>query len=284
MALYALDSEGLISAGEAPDRGSYRCLECNGPVQVRQGRRRRHFYHVKTSPSCRLYSKSEDHLILQIQIKNLFSKGEIDLEKPFLSIGRMADACWDRYKLVFEIQCSQLSQTEAESRIKDYKSMGYTVVWLLDDRLFNRRVLRPAEQYLRSNLCYYTHFQRNTHSLFYDQFEIFRGNRRPKKGPRLSIQLTAPRQVPKSLPRDLWPQQIINRFDQTSLFFQGDLLHKALLSQKIRPLAIAMQNWKFLEKSIPEESIPNPLQELNKKIVLEPLWKFFETVMDTIEH
>ncbi|MBS0624709.1 MAG: hypothetical protein JSS32_01505 [Verrucomicrobia bacterium] len=282
MALYALDSEGVVSADEAPDRGQYWCLECNSPVQVRQGQRRRHFYHVKTSPSCRLYSKSEDHLLLQLEIKNLFAKEEIHLERPFVSIGRLADACWERCKIVFEIQCSQLSASEARSRIHDYASVGYSVVWLLDDRLFNRRILRPGELQLRQHLCYYVKFRRTTRSFFYDQFEVFQGNRRLKRGSRLSVQLPAPRQMPRSLP-DRLPQQILNRIHHSRLFFQGDLIHKALLSQRVRPLAIAMQNWRFIEDSTPQDPTPTLWQSWRKRVFIEPLCRLFEYFLDSIE-
>ena len=283
MALYALDSEGIISADEAPDRGQYRCLECNKPQQVRKGIKRRHFYHIKASPSCRLYSKSEDHLLLQLQIQSLFAKGEITLERPFLPICRMADACWEGGKIIFEIQCSLLSQAEAESRIHDYGTMGYVVVWLLDDRLFNRKILRPAEEYLRAHLCYYIHYRRNTQSLFYDQFELFRGNKRPKKGVRLSIRLPAPRSMPKSPLQGDLPKQILDRSLSWKLFFQGDLFHKALLSPKVRPLAIAMQNWTHIEKNTPIEETRSTWKEWKLKLLLEPWWRFFDWLLRNVD-
>ncbi len=251
MPLYALNFEQLISADEARNRGNYRCIECKGPLQVRQGRRRRHFYHIKTTPSCRLYSKSEDHLLLQLQIQSLFAKGEISLERPFFPIGRLADACWDRHKLIFEIQCSLITQKESQERIKDYASMGYQVVWLLDDRLFNRKHLRAAELFLRENTCYYLHYQRAIHSLFYDQFELIRESTRLKKGPRAAIHLTHPRHMPSSLPENSLPRQVLQRKENWPLFFEGDIVHKALLSQTSRPLAVSMQNWIFLENSLP---------------------------------
>lgn len=251
MALYALHFEELISAGEAPTRGNYRCVECKGPLQVRQGRKRRHFYHIKTTPSCRLYSKSEDHLLLQLQIQSLFAKNEIALERPFLAIGRLADACWERYQLVFEIQCSLITKKETEERIKDYGSLGYQVVWLLDDRLFNQRRLRPAEAFLRENICYYIHYQKMTFSLFYDQFELVRENRRLKKSPRTAVKLTHPRQMPMSPLKNSLPRQIISRSQTWPLFFEGDIFHKALLSKTIQPLAVSIQNWILLENSVP---------------------------------
>ncbi len=260
MALYALDSEGLISASDAPGRGNYRCLECNGPLQHRQGRRRPHFYHVKATPSCRLYSKSEDHLLLQLQIQNLFPTGTVTLEKPFLWIGRIADVCCDQYKLIFEIQCSLISETEVKSRIDDYGNVGYQIVWLLDDRLYNRKILRPAELLARSSPCYFFRYQRISFSPIYDQLEIIVDNRRPKKSAPFSVHLQAPKQMPPSLSTENWPKQIVDRSTLWPLYFQGDLLHKALQSAHSRPLTITLQNWCFLEKVFPSQ----------KKV---PLWK-----------
>ncbi len=251
MALYALNFEKLISAHEAPNRGNYRCIECKNPLQVRQGKRRRHFYHIKTTPSCRLYSKSEDHLLLQMQIQSLFAKGEVSLERPFLPIGRLADACWDRHKLIFEIQCSLMTKKECEDRIRDYASLGYRVVWLLDDRLFNRKHVRASEIFLRENICYYIQYRRNALSLFYDQFELIQESRRLKKSPRATIHLTHPRHMPSSLPEIPLPRQITSRKEAWPLFFEGDLIHKALLSQTFLPLAASMQNWIFLENNLP---------------------------------
>lgn len=271
MVLYALHFEKLISADEAEDRGNYRCLECKGALQIRHGRRRRHFYHVKTTPSCRLYSKSEDHLLLQLQIQSLFIEGEIALERPFLSIGRMADACWERHKLVFEIQCSMITRAETEERTRDYGSLGYQIIWLLDDRLFNRRRLRPAEEFLRKNICYYIHYKKMDRSLFYDQFELVRAGGRLRKSPPSLIKLTCPRKMP--FLEGPFPLQIEERSQRWPLFFEGDMFHKALLSKTVRPLAICMQNWVFIEKNAPPE-------EAKKKgpppWLFTPLYRFFE--------
>lgn len=251
MALYALDREELISADDALHKKAYCCLECRGALQVRQGRRRRHFYHVKTSPQCRLYSKSEAHLLLQLQVQNKFCEGEIVIERPFPSIGRIADLCWDRCKIIFEIQCSFIAQKEAEERMVDYASLGYTVIWLLDDRRFNRRHLSPTELFLRNTSCYYIHYQKTKLSLFYDQFELIQQNRRLRTGIKLPVFLTRPRTIPQTPLLGEIPEQIKRRQESWRLFFEGDLFHKALLSQTSRSIAISMQNWAIWQKNIP---------------------------------
>lgn len=279
MALYALDVEKIISADVAADRGNYRCLECRGPLQVRQGRRRRHFYHVRKTPSCRLYSKSEDHLVLQYQIQALFAQGEIILEKPFLSIGRVADACLERWKLIFEIQCSPILRKETEARIQDYGSLGYTVVWLLDDRLFNRKSISSVETFLRTYPCYFIRYQRQNLSFFYDQFEILQGQKRLKKGICLPIFLGRPRILPKKSLEIELPEQILKRFTNSHFFFEGDLCHKALLSPQNRSLAIAMQNWAFLER---QEALSKKDSSKEWEKFLPPLYFFFEWVLSKV--
>lgn len=278
MPLYALHLGNTIHADDAESSGSYNCLECQGPLQVRGGRKRRHFYHIKRSPSCRLYSKSEDHLILQYQIQSLFPEGQIVLERPFLSIGRVADASWDRYKVVFEIQCSPILLTTVQSRTRDYASLGYSVVWLLDDRLFNRRSASPAEIFLRGQNCYFVHYQKMNLSNFYDQLEILQGPKRVKKGVKLPIDLTRPRQTPKTPFKNPLPDQILHRLLTHRLFFTGDLTYQALLSTRQRPLAITLQNWAFFEK----EAASQKKSSFKPSKILLFFWHFWGWLVDKV--
>src|SRR3989338_3811318 len=199
MALYAIEEDDLISAWDAEKGAVYGCLECFGPVKVRKGGGRApHFYHLNTSPSCRLYSKGEDHLILQLEIQKKFPAGEIEIEKPLIAINRVADLVWERKKIVFEIQCSRLYEAEAEARIKEYKNGGYDIVWILDDRIFNKRTLRPSEKLLRTRPCYFASLKRSSTSYFYDQFEIFHKGKRVKKGKQLLIDFNRIHPLPKT--------------------------------------------------------------------------------------
>jgi competence CoiA-like predicted nuclease len=284
MTLYALNFEGIISAAEAENKGQYRCLECNLSLQLRQGKRQKHFYHTKRSPQCRLYSKSEAHLLLQLQIQALFPKGEIFLERPFPQISRLADACWERHKIIFEIQCSLLPLEEAQARVQDYSSLGYIVIWLLDDRMFNRSILRPAESFFRMQICYYIHYQKASSSLFYDQFDLIqKKKKRLKKSSRLVVQLTEPRQMPKaSIPMQSLAQ-ITQRSLSHPLFFHGDLVHKALLSKKDRSIAFAMKNWHFLERDLPDKQNFSLATDWSKKYFLHPFWRFFEWLLQKID-
>ncbi|MEN9654531.1 MAG: hypothetical protein RL235_643, partial [Chlamydiota bacterium] len=197
MPFFALDEDNQrIFAKQANPFAMFRCLECGQRVRVRQGKDRLpHFYHVRNAPSCRLYSRSEDHLLIQLQLARSLPKGEVKLEAPIDAARRIADVYWTTQNIVFEIQCSLIDLREIEARTRAYQENGYQIVWLLDDRPFNRRLVSREEKFLRTQACYYTAFQRSTPSLFYDQLEIIRINQRLKKGKRLSIEPGAPRKL-----------------------------------------------------------------------------------------
>ncbi len=74
----------------------------------------------------------------------------------------------------------------------DYLKAGYQVVWILDDRIFNRRIVRPAEKSMRQTTCYFATIRGLQFPIFYDQFEIFSREKRVKKGERLKYKSTSP--------------------------------------------------------------------------------------------
>lgn len=249
MALYACGEDDLVYASDAEKGKLYGCLDCFGPVKVRKGKGRfPHFYHLQASPQCRLYSKSEDHLRAQIQLQKLFPQGILQIERPFPEIGRVADLCWEKEKIIFEIQCSPVSLQEAQSRIRDYRTFGFRVVWLLDDKRYNRRILRPSEEFLRRRSCYYIDIKQGLTSICYDQFEIQDGTRRLKRGRRLTIDLQKPIPVPNQVwEKERFPEQIHHLSQQCEIHFYGDRIDKARLSYRISAFAISMENWRFLE-------------------------------------
>jgi competence protein CoiA len=252
MPFYACDeNDEILHACEATKTGTYHCIECFLPVKLRRHRHLSyHFYHLKASPSCRLYSKTEDHMLAQLQIQKLFPPGAIQLERLFSSISRVADVCWEEKKLIFEIQCSLLEIPEAEARIRDYASEGYQVIWLLDDRIFNRRKGLAVEIFLRKTPAYYLHVRRGLTSLYYDQFEVFGKEQRRKKGKKLPIDLLSPRKLPSrdwQLSGVRFPRQVLDRA-QRELYFQGDRLYKALQAFRFASAALSMEYWHNLEK------------------------------------
>lgn len=223
MQLYALLQNQPIFASHAVRGQDYVCPECRSVVRLRGGwRRQRHFYHLKTTTSCRQHLKSVPHLELQLHLKSLIPT--ISLEKPFPSIARIADAAWEDAKIVFEVQCSPISPEEAQARTEDYRSLGWNVVWLLHDRRYNKRNLSPAELYIRSAGAYFF-----SHLHIYDQFDVIQGFRRWYRGPRLSVSLRQPLPLPHiSHP----PQALKARFWQ--LAFRGDLFDRLSSAENTR--------------------------------------------------
>lgn len=242
MALYAVDDDDLIYAGEAEPGKIYWCADCFGPVKRRRGKNwLPHFYHLTSAPQCRLYSKTEDHFLAQIQLQKIFPEGVVQLERPFIQINRVSDACWESEKIVFEVQCSPMTEKEAEGRIRDYQTIGYDVVWLLDDQRYNKRVLRPAEEYLRRQNTYYISIRQGWSSECYDQFEVFSEGRRAKKGKRMKIDLQKIARTPKKpFNPDLFPKQITQL--NAPVYFHGSRMQRALQGH-----LLTMQYWRGLE-------------------------------------
>lgn len=266
MALYAVDEDDLIFASDAEPKKTYWCVDCFGPVKRRRGKKWvAHFYHLQASPSCRLYSKTQDHMLAQVQLQKLFPTGELQLERSFIQIGRVADVCWENEKIVFEIQCSPMTEKEAEMRIRDYRSIGYEVVWLLDDKRYNKRTIRPAENFLRQHSTYYMSIKQGLYSEYYDQFEIFSGVLRVKKGKRMPIDLQKVRKVPNvKFPEKLFPKQIIQL--NCLKYFLGSRLHRALQNHKLM-----MQTWRSLEILIGKEKpASSPFRRWLNETIIQP--------------
>ena len=276
MALYAVNEDDLIHASDAEPRKIYWCMDCFGPVKRRRGRLRfPHFYHVSPAKQCRLYSKTQDHLLVQIQIQKSFPSGIIQIERPFSKINRVADLCWENEKIVFEIQCSLMSPKEAEMRIHDYRSIGYEVVWLLDDKKYNKRIIRPVEKYLREKSAYYMTIKQGLTSNFYDQFEIFAEGKRVKKGKKLQIDLKCIRNRPNIFFSEKhFPKQIVNL--QCKKYFYKDRTHKALLNN-----TLAMQNWRALEiHFVKKHKKPNLIRKFFTNYVSSPYLRLLETLIN----
>jgi competence protein CoiA len=222
--------DGCTFAADALPKAAYYCLECGNPVRLRKGRMRMaHFYHIRRTSKCSLFSKSGNHLLLQLQLQKFLPQNQTEIERPFPSIRRIGDLVWEKEKIVFEIQCSKISSAEAALRSADYGKIGYTVVWLLDDRIFNKSFVRPAEEFLRKNtLCYFFSFANKGLSHFYDQLELIANHKRKQKGFPLKTDLSKPQKLPNHAWSDKLPSQILARTEQTNLYFEGDLVHRAL--------------------------------------------------------
>lgn len=284
MPLYATDGENYIYAPNAIKDGSYRCLECRSPLKVRRGKNRiPHFYHIQTTSNCRLYSKSEEHLLVQLQLQNLLSPQEIRMEAPFLSINRIADLLWEKEKIVFEIQCSSIDAKESEARIKDYRKIGYEIVWLLDDRLFNRNYVKSEEFFLRSHSCYFFHFQRNRLSFFYDQLEIIVHKKRIKRSKHLRVDFKRPGKTPEIEWPSFLPQQLLHKIASSPRYFYGDLIHKAIQAPLSPFQTLYLTQWQKNEKELTNQyKIPSLIKNFLKKHILKPYINWLEELLGQI--
>ena len=159
--------------------------------------------------------KSVAHSKIQLHLKSLIP--EALLEKSFPSIGRIADVVWEEKKIVFEIQCSPISKEEVESRCLDYEGLGYTPVWILYSKRFNRKKLSDAEKFLRKRVCFFADGFK-----IYDQLEVIQGEKRLFRGPPLTAELHKPlAEVPflEKIPLFISERSL-------PISFEGDLLHR----------------------------------------------------------
>lgn len=272
MALFASNGEDPINAWDASPEKPYWCLACKAPLRLRKGLFRfPHFSHLSSTPSCRLYSKSKRHFLAQLALQKKLPLGEALLEIHFPSIRRIADVCWEKKKIVFEIQCSPISEQEVKERIEEYNSLGYEVVWILDERRFNKKRLSKAENFLRTRSLSYFLEKGNSFTV-YDQLETLHLSQRLKKGGKTaidvskiktSIQIDATKPLPKNLKK---------RIQLCKYFFENDWISR---SEK-NDFTQAIERWLLQENAL-LNSQPTDNQHLIKifyRKLLNMLLKF----------
>lgn len=231
MHLYALDEQdNLVLAHQAEKQVNYYCRECHSVVRCRGGFFRQiHFYHIEPNRTCRQSGKS----IIHLQIQHYFQKvlTEVTLEKNFSAINRIADIVWEQEKLVFEIQCSPITACEVEERNRDYQSLGYQVIWILHDQLYNKNRLTAAEYFLRESPHYFTNINGDGYGCIYDQWDIVEKGRRLKTVGYREIQVAFYRLFKEDLfSKKEYPQWMIKRIQTWPLYFSGDYLDYLLRS------------------------------------------------------
>ncbi|MCH9608459.1 MAG: hypothetical protein S4CHLAM45_10350 [Chlamydiales bacterium] len=152
MQTLACNSKGKIVRADHALRGeTYTCFECQRPLLLRAGRRRRpHFYHKKAAP-CRFRMRSTFHLRIQNFLQEQLVSEKTFLEHPFPSVRRIADFVWPAKRWIFEVQCSPISDYEVQKRMEDYQKMGYQVIWILYDRQFKKFHISEAELFLQGH-------------------------------------------------------------------------------------------------------------------------------------
>lgn len=172
------------------------------------------------------YAMQNSHRIIQLAIKKALAPQEVWVEKNFPQIGRIADVAWPAQKIVFEIQYSPISAREVRERNHDYRKIGYTVIWILHERRFNRAYLTPAERLLRSQTHYFTNINSLGHGEIYDQYARTRWGRRIERTPQYPINLSQPsylKQIPRHFPKER------RKWKHT---FEGDFFHQTFQPAK----------------------------------------------------
>lgn len=194
MQLYALDEEGRwVAASKASKSVDYQCVECRGQVRMRAGELRQpHFYHLTRPEECRQDGKGLEHLQTQLHIQNRLPDSECQLEVRFPEIGRIADAVWEKEKVIFEIQFSPISTEEVRARNHDYKSLGYQVIWVLHEQQFNKNKVTGAEKFLVDKPHYFTNIVANGDGFIYSQASKIYMGKRLKFGSRQPIDFRLP--------------------------------------------------------------------------------------------
>ncbi len=238
MQLYALGESGAIFASDAKKKKNYQCAECGRDVRVRRGAfRKPHFFHIGKSSHCREANKSLLHLELQKHLLSSLGEGA-GMEVPFPSIGRIADVFWPSKKIVFEIQCSPMSEEEAKARSRDYASLGLQVVWLLRDRIF-----RKNKHFLRQQGAYFFRQEKGGRFFLYDEWSSFSS----------SVLLHLPKEIPREIPKNI-PAPLLPRL-QKPFYFTGDLLDRILqgsnsLKGYTQTRAPKSKPWKFVWETL----------------------------------
>ena len=172
MQLYAFDEhDQIVSAPRADRHRNYLCLECRGVVRLRGGvHRQKHFFHLTTTADCSQRRKGMVHIQVQCAIERLLPAGDCFLERRFPEVGRIADVVWESEKIVFEVQCSGMSDAEAHARNSDYRKVGYQVVWILHDNRYNRWRVTAVEEALAGSPHYFTDIDGEGNGEIYDQW------------------------------------------------------------------------------------------------------------------
>lgn len=274
MHIYALDEKDqVIVAHQASKHANYYCLECRSLVRRRGGFLKQiHYYHVEPNRICRQNGKSQTHLQIQYHLQKILLGSE--LEKHFPSINRIADVILEKERLIFEIQCSPIAAREIEERNRSYKSLGYQVVWILHDKLYNKSRLTAAEYFLQESPHYFTDMDEDGRGQIYDQWDIVnKGHRLLSMGIR-EVFVSSKNFCKKELfPKKSYPQWLKQRILSWPLFFSGDYLDYFLTlnsqEQDNFLKETAQRELELLKESDPE-SIKNSqgLEKLKKALHL----------------
>ncbi|MBU9789716.1 competence protein CoiA [Lentilactobacillus sp. IMAU92037] len=138
--IVAMSHNQLVSATSVGnyDQGDFICPCCRQPVIYKHGQYRiPHFSH-KSKLDCVGFSENESqtHLKGKLMFKQQVEAiGHlVEIEATMMSIEQRADVFLPNDQLVLEYQCSPISFSEIARRTRNYRSLGYDVIWILGDR------------------------------------------------------------------------------------------------------------------------------------------------------
>lgn len=162
-----------------------------------------------------------NHTFIQQKLKQWIQE-PCTLEKPFRQISRIADLAITSTQIALEVQCSPISFDEVRARERDYASIGWRLIWILDDQRFNKTHLSRAEEYLRSKPSYFASI-RGDRLILYDQFERISARRRHRRSLPLEMGSFLCKTLSTLPPKDLeMPPHLTERMKQGSLYLEGD--------------------------------------------------------------
>lgn len=224
MQLFAFNLHNqLVAAVHAEKHCDYICLECQKAVRLRGGRhRQKHYYHLQINQACSLHRKSMEHIQVQTYLYHLLPENDCVLECPFPTVSRIADVVWKSKKLIFEVQCSPITQEEVQNRCQDYRSCGYEIIWILHEKTFNRWKLCAAEVFLQDQTHYFTNMNKEGKGMIYDCYASIERGVRKKRMKSVEVQLNLPTLLNES-GKNL-PQFLKKRLETWHLHFEGDLV------------------------------------------------------------
>lgn len=193
--------------------------------------------------------RDKTHLAIQNSLLSLLPHAV--LEHRFSTINRIADVALLPQKIIFEIQCSPITLEEVKNRYQDYGSLGFTVIWILHDQKFNRKIASTAERYMRCHLAYFTSITPFGQGFFYDQLEFFEGVCRLYKSPPYVLEHFLPQHL-LTIP-SRFPHILKEKLSTCPYYLRGDLTDSLLKSPQ-------MQWARLLEKNY----LPTPIKKLLK--------------------
>lgn len=169
------------------------------------------------------------HLHAQFRLQQLIP--DIILERPFPSISRIADAAWEKEKIVFEIQCSPITAQELRSRNRDYASLGWTPIWIFHQDRYGKKKVTAAEWEVRRHPHYFTDIGEEGIGAFYAHLTKVQNGTRVKTEWKEDVDFRRPCRTRHwvHFEGDRWDELLtksVSKYSAVQLLLQGAMLLK----------------------------------------------------------